>query len=60
MFFGEGQNACPGVMRPCERSQDVRPRRPNGAIWKGKVMAGEPKTQHLGQPIEAKGRTSDN
>ena len=59
-FEGEVQYACPGAMTTSERSRDVRPRRPDGAFWEGKLKAGRQKAPHFGQDFEAKGGTSDN
>ena len=59
-FLGEGQNACPGAMTTSARSQDVRPRRPDGAIRNGKLKAGTQNAPHLGLGFEPKGGTSDN
>ena len=37
--FGDGQNASPWATSVSKCAQDVRPRRPDGAIWKGKLKA---------------------
>ena len=59
-FLGERQNARPGAMTASECPQDVRPRRPEGAICNGKLKAGKQNTPHLGPGFEPKGGTSDN
>ena len=59
-FLNNRQNARPGAMPLFDTTQDVRPRRPNGAIFNGKVKAGRQKEPHLGPGFEPKGGTSDN
>ena len=45
VFWGERQSVRLGAIRPSESSQDVKPRRPDGAFLKGKLKAGRQKTQ---------------
>ena len=59
-FSGEHQKARPGAMSASESSQDVRPRRREGAICNGKLKAGTQNAPHLGPGFERKGSTSDN
>ena len=55
-FLNNRQNARPGARRGFDPTQDVRARRPNGAILNGKVKAGRQKAPGF----EPKGGTSDN
>ena len=59
-FLKERRKARPGATSTYESAQDVRPRRPDGAFWEGKVKAGRQNSPHLGQGFEPKGGTSDN
>ena len=59
-FLNNRQNARPGAMTPFAPTRDVRARRPNGAIFNGKVKAGRQKAPHLGPGFEPKRGTSDN
>ena len=59
-FLNNRQNARPGAMTPFDPTQDVRARRPNGAIFNGEVKAGLQEAPHLGPGFEPKRDTSDN
>ena len=59
-FLNNRQNARPEARRPFGTTRDVRPRRPNGAIFNGKVKAGRQKAPHLGPGFEPKRGTSEN
>ena len=59
-FLNNRQNARPGAITPFDPTQDVRARRPNGAIFNGKVKAESQKAPHLGPGFKPKGGTSNN
>ena len=44
VFSERRAKACQGATANCDRSRDVRPRRPDGAFWEGKLKAGRQKT----------------
>ena len=60
IFINKRQNARPGAMTPFNPTRDVRPRRPNGPIFNGKVKAGRQKAPQLGPGFKPNGGTSDN
>ena len=51
VFFSRRPDASPGAMPPSGGSQDVRPRRPGGAIRKGEVKANSKKDEIWDQAL---------
>ena len=59
-FLKDRQKARPGAMSASKSSQDVRPRRLEGAICNRKLKAGRQNAPHLGPGFDRKDSTSEN